>query len=268
MAVYKRLDTEEAKRLRRCYYEDQLFNVLGPVLKHYGEGERELSAVELWTEALGLAGELARSPRPDKEIEYIVAEMSGIYVCLSDNPECRRSDEEAGRTVFLILMTVLYMMHAPMIGQTEKEHSDMIDNLAKIVACHPLRKDFMYRVQLAEDLEEKKNRFVTACDYLREGMVNDVCDHKEECVQLVKDFVDSVKKHGDMDTSKEVKGALHDFNMEQDHLYDEVLMDFSQWMIEKNNEYKGNTFNGAVGAVGCSVDRQIFSQLTQKGNLS
>lgn len=93
---------------------------------------------------------------------------------------------------------------------------------------------------------------------------NEPCNQSEENIQIVTDFVDSVKKHGDMDTFKEVKTALYDFNMEQNHRFDKVLIEFSQWMMNISNEHRINIFNGAVGAVDCNVDRQMFADTSQK----
>lgn len=97
-----------------------------------------------------------------------------------------------------------------------------------------------------------------------ETEINNLCDYTEENNNIVKAFVNSVKMHGDMETLKEVKTALLDFNLEQNHRFDPIVSDLSQWMIKITHEHRVNIFNGAVGAVDCNVDRQMFIKSTRK----
>ena len=263
MAEYKRMEAAEMKRCRRKYYSDQLYVVLSPVLKHYSDSCRELSPVEVWTEALRLAEELAMSPRPDREIKDMAEELAEDYLLWSDTPEQRRTDEEAERTAFLVLMTLLFMLHAPMIGKAGHGCTEIIDNLARVVASHPLCNDFIRRSHVTEEEEEKQDRYVEAFDYLLSDVADDREEDEDVKVEAIQNFVDTAIRHGDETTVKEMKCALSDFNAEQGNIYETPLRDLSNWLMKRNNEKRGDNYYD-VDVVDCQIGKMAVSRLPQK----
>jgi hypothetical protein len=269
MAVYQRITDEEMKRLRRSYYGDQLYNVLCPVMKHYGEGRHELSPVELWTEARRMAGELALSPRPDLEITDMADELAECYRTLSDMPACERTRDEADRTAFLVEMLLLFMLHAPLIGKMGAERDGMIKNLTRVVMVHPLCEDFMGRAWAAEDMEEKQKRYVEAFNYLMEEVTTDEDGCKVLIHDTVKGFIENAMKYNDEEVMKGIIAILTSFNTQKDHLFDDILNELFVWMKEKNKEGRSTNykFYAPVGNAGGVVERQMLAEpaAQQKG---
>lgn len=267
MTIYKRLTDKEVKILRRQYYADQLYIILCPVVMHYSESRYELTPVELWTEALRLARELALSPRPDMEIGDITRELPMLYTTLSDHPTAMRTGEDALRTAFLVEMMLLYMLHSPLINKSEEERgvlrkNDVIRHLTRVVMEHSLCRDFVARTTCEEDREEKQDRYVKAFDYLLTDLIADeeVCDSSK--VAAISHFIDRAMAYGNVNTMRNIMNILNDMNRTEGHPYDDLLHRMFDWISQRSNEgeRRTNNFYGSVASVDCTVDKQLVSE--------
>ncbi|WP_036876350.1 hypothetical protein [Xylanibacter oryzae] len=237
---YKRITDEEAKRLQRQYCEDNLFKLLMPVLEYYGKCCTELSPVEIWTEAMRLTCELVKSEHPEVKIKEVVGLLTNEYLSFSDCSE--RSMEDAERTAFLVLITLLFLLVTKITWQDEQMQHDIILRLAEAVYYHPLREDFMLLVYVGGDTNNAEYHYEKVLKRTSVFMASEPIDSEYVKVTLMQDFINSIKRHGDMETAKEIKGALSDFSRENGHLYDSALDDLSAWEEMKNNEPKGCKF--------------------------
>ena len=141
--------------------KEQLFCILYPTLRRISREFDELTPAEVWHEALAFASRLKRMPRPDMMMEELEEMMYDEYICFeTDGGIVKRSEEQAQRTTFLVMVSMLYMLateNKDLQGDPYKPHCLM---LAEATQHHELCQRFLDDVCETETAEELQGRRV------------------------------------------------------------------------------------------------------------
>ena len=159
--MYKRLAKQDSRWGVFEMMKEQLFCILYPTLRRISRENDELAPAEVWHEALAFASRLKRMPRPDMMMEELEEMMHDEYICFeTDGGIVERSEQQAQRTTFLVMVTMLYMLateNKNLPGEPYKPHCLM---LAEATQHHELRQRFIDEVRVTETAEELQGRRV------------------------------------------------------------------------------------------------------------
>ncbi len=213
--MYKRL----AKQVDRWgtfeMMKEQLFCILYPTLRRISREYDELSPAEVWHEALAFASRLKRMPRPDMMKEELVEMMHDEYICFeSEGGIVERSEEQVQRTMFLVMVTMLYMLateNKNLPGDCYKPHCLM---LADATHDHVLRERFLDEVRETETAEELQGRRV---EMVKMELEAESDENGQTRAQIVDDLVDCALQY-DEDVIKNQILVVSDLN---DHYHGE-----------------------------------------------
>lgn len=173
---------------------DQLFVDMYYALTAFEEEYGELSPVEVWSEALGVAKRLGSSPRPDISIHGECGEMLLRYASFVDGGmEVTRTEDDARRTRMMVLVTVLYMLTSASRRAPDTPGREVCVEIMKVVMPHPQYRRLCEQVRQGEAGEELKGHFVPHSDYVHpdarisDMLDGDTCGEKVECVDEIID---------------------------------------------------------------------------------
>lgn len=159
--MFKRLSKQDDRRALIRLMEEQLFCILYPTLRRISREYDELTPAEVWYEAIDFATQLMRMSRPDMMREDFEEMMHDKYLCFeTDGGNVERSEQQAQRTTFLVMATMLYMLateNKDRPGNPYKPHCLM---LAEATQHHELRQRFLDEVRETETEEELRGRRV------------------------------------------------------------------------------------------------------------
>jgi hypothetical protein len=159
--MYKRLAKQDSRWGVFEMMKEQLFCILYPTLRRISREFDELTPAEMWYEALAFANRLKRMPRPDMMREELEEMLHDEYICFeTDGGIVERSEEQAKRTTFLVMVTMLYMLATENKRLQDDRYKPHCLMLAEATQDHELRQRFIDEVRETETLEELLGRRV------------------------------------------------------------------------------------------------------------
>jgi len=189
--------------------KEQLFCILYPTLRRISREYDELTPAEVWHEALAFASRLKRMPRPDMMREEVEEMMHDEYICFeTDCGIVERSEEQAQRTTFLVMVTMLYMLateNKDLPGDPFKPHCLM---LAEATQHHELLQRFLDEVRETETAEELQGRRV---EMVKMELEAESSEDSQARTQIVNDLVECALQY-DEDVIKNQILVVSDLN--------------------------------------------------------
>ena len=271
--MFKRHDITTKNLLRKRFLANQLFCDMYPSLRKV---EDDLSPTEIWSEALRIVGDFARSPRPELELEDTQEELQQLYSSFLDDSkeEMNRNEEQAKTSVFLVLFTALYMVACAGTTRENHPHQELCKALAKITYSHPLREELWKSIRQTEDEEEKAGRRIETFDLILQTIADESNNDATENIkkEFVSGWVDIVVSMGDVNTFTQTEKTLSRINDRDGHIYDEPLSRLRKeadnhsktmnvegdYVVEKN---VGNAVGYVMpGATGISVNDKAIDE--------
>lgn len=141
--------------------EEQLFCILYPALRSISREYDELSPAEVWHEAIRYGNDVKKWPRPDMmgdELEDMLHEEYSQFE--TDEGIVERNDEQTQRTMFLVMVTMLYILATESKNLPDNPYKSHCLMLAEATQDHALRERFLNKVCETETSEELKGRRV------------------------------------------------------------------------------------------------------------
>ncbi len=192
---------------------EQLFCVLYPALHEMSRRYDELLPAEIYDEAMRLSRFLMDVPRPDLIKDEVTEMMRVRYAVFEQDAETtQRTDEEIGRTSFLVMVVALYQLVVINKRQEVGRHEERCQMLAEMTFQHELLHDFMERVRETEDEEELKGKRVQIVNLM---IQEDEVD-KDGLIDMI---VDCSLQYKDDVIEKNLL-VLSDVNDQNNHRYD------------------------------------------------
>lgn len=186
--MYKRQAKQDSRWGVFEMMKEQLFCILYPTLRRISREFDELIPAEVWHEALAFASQLKRMPRPDMMREELEEMMHDEYICFETNGSIvKRSEQQAQRTTFLVMMTMLYMLATENKNLPDDPYKPHCLMLAEATQHHELRQRFLDEVRETETAEELQGRRVEMVKMELEAESNEDCLTR---TQIVNDLVD------------------------------------------------------------------------------
>lgn len=215
-------------------FDDQLFCNMFGTLKDIADEYTDLCPVELWQEAQAALPPFTVSRRPDLSIHILKEELDERYRSFMDNgTETIRSQEDAERTTFLVLMTAMYMLVAGSGNTSDNPYRTHCEALAGATRSHPLLERLWEGIRETENEEELAGRKVDAVNYLLDTN-NKSADEQQ---QIMAEVVNSALKCS-VDTIERQMAVISMVNRMHNGLFDEHLKALEEGLEDKS---KGRT---------------------------
>ena len=197
---------------------EQLFCILYPTIRSISREYDELTPAEVWHEAVAFANMLKQMPRPDLMMEELEEMMIDKYLCFeADGRMAQRSEQQARRTTFLVMVTMLYMLATENKVSPEQPYKPHCLMLAEATQSHELRQRFMDEVRKTETAEELKGRRVEMVKMELEAVSGADVSARQ---QIVSDMVDCAMQY-DEEVIKNQVLVLGDLNTQYNNEFAE-----------------------------------------------
>ncbi len=172
--MYKRRSKDENRRGVFKIMQEQLFCILYPTLHRICKEFDELTPAEVWYEAIDYTRKVKLWPRPDMMREELEDILHDEYICFETaDGIVKRSEEQARRTMFLIMVTMLYILATESKNLPDRPYKPHCLMLAEATQNHELRERFLDEVRETETAEELKGRRVEMIKMMLEAESND-----------------------------------------------------------------------------------------------
>jgi hypothetical protein len=222
--MFKRQDAATRSRLRKEYLANQLFCDMYPSLRQV---KGDLTPTEIWSEALRIVEDFARSSRPELEVDEIKEELELHYSTFLDDSEVgiKRDRLQIQTSVFLILFTAFYIVACAGTSIECHPHHDLCVALAKATYSHPLREKLWKSVRQTEDEEEMAGRRIETFDMMLQDVTEEAADNvkNETKREFVSGCVDEIIKMQNAEAFTQAERVLSRINDRDGHLYDAEL---------------------------------------------
>ena len=155
--MYQRLDSIALNNLISLYVEDRVFQLLSPTLRELSTKYNEITPVEVWSEALSVAGRLKNiKSRRDIVIDQIWSEMLEKYraFCFESGKVVERDEESSMRTSSIVMTTVIFMLSRT-TKDDDNPHQKILERMCTILSGNPIAN---YIVKSAEENEVVEDR--------------------------------------------------------------------------------------------------------------
>ena len=225
--MFKRINNQKEKLLRRKYLMSQLFCDMLPALRWVYKEYEDLSPIEAWSEALNECKELNNYPRQDLVIDDIAIDLEKRYKVFIDEEgtETYRNTDDAKRSAFIVLVIMLYQLVCVSFQREHHPREELCKALARVTFLYPLREKFCSLIRQSEDEEEQAGRRIEAFDIMMELTLSDE-DEKEESNQKKVEGIDELVEEAlsmDVDAMKDIELALGRMNDRDGKIYDKQL---------------------------------------------
>ena len=159
--MYKRRSKEESRWGVFEVMKEQLFCILYPTLLRICKEFNELTPTEVWYEAIDYSRKVKQWPRPDMMREELEDILNDEYIRFETaDGVVERSEEQAQRTMFLVMVTMLYILATESKNLPDNPYKPHCLMLAEATQNHALRERFLNEVRETETAEELKGRCV------------------------------------------------------------------------------------------------------------
>lgn len=146
-------------------FADSLFCTFSEVFDSLCVEDNDLSAVEIWSEALNVVSKLSNSKRGDLLVSRIRSDLIQKYSSmLIDGHIVERSDQQANDTCIKVLTCVLYMICS--CDNWRIDYWSIACKIGTFVFTSPLFFELFRRQRISESFEEKNGNPVPDIDYL------------------------------------------------------------------------------------------------------
>lgn len=249
------------------YMSEQLYCILYRTLHRLSKEYNELTPSEVWREACHFAAELKEMPRPDMmmdELKEMLLERYSEFKTI--DYVIQRTAEEAERTTFIVMSTMLYILATENKNQPDNNYSQHCSMLAMATYEHELRERFQAEVRLTEDEEEKKGRFVEMVNLelddidngdgeghtqLMDNLVDCACEYSKETIEK------TIVVVGEMNARYNGKFACQEQRLRDALKQKQIVQQLNvagDYVVEKNveNEVK----HVETGATGIIIERE------------
>lgn len=231
--MYKRIEKKIRNKCMMELIDEQLFCNMFGALQSIEREYADLSPAEVWREARLSLPSFAETARPDFFVKILREELEERYKSFVDNEtETVRSAEEVERTVFLVLMVMMYMLVSGAGTTSTNIYRKHCEALASETKDHPLLEKFWLEVRETEDKEEQLGRRVGVVNYLLDtGDVDK--NHKEEQQQVMAELVNCTLNCS-TDTIEKQIAVVGMVNRRHEGLFDKHLEALEQGLKDKN----------------------------------
>lgn len=207
--MFKRVSSQGCRWGMFEMMKEQLFCILYPTLRRISREFDELTPAEVWYEALAFANRLKRMPRPDMMREELEELMHDEYICFeTDGGIVERSEEQAQRTTFLVMVTMLYMLATENKNLPDDRYKSHCLMLAEATQNHELLQRFLDEVRETETAEELQGRRV---EMIKMELEVESDEHGLTRAQIINDLVDCALQY-DEEVIKNQIFVLSDLN--------------------------------------------------------
>lgn len=246
--MYRRLAEQDSRWGVFEMMKEQLFCILFPTLRRISREYDDLTPAEVWNEALAFASRLKRMPRPDMMREEMEEMMHDEYICFeTDGGIVERSEQQAQRTTFLVMVTMLYMLateNKNLPGDPYKPHCLM---LAEATQNHELLQRFIDEVRETETAEELQGRRV---EMVKMELEAESSEDSQARTQIVNDLVDCALQY-DEDVIKNHILVVSDLNEQYNGEFakqEQRLKDALKKLVNKHSTViNGNVTGDVIG---------------------
>lgn len=159
-----RLSEELIISKQERYFNDILFCTVSDILDRFSSEDDDLSAVEIWSEALHVVSKLSRSKRPELLVSSLRNQLLRRYSVFKDEAgeQSKRTKEQASATSDKVLICVLYMLCT---GSDWSQHRALALKIGALVAGSPMLLEFYKKQRIAEAIEEAEGHPIEVFDY-------------------------------------------------------------------------------------------------------
>ena len=285
--MYKRLAKQDSRWGVFEMMKEQLFCILYPTLRRISREFDELTPSEVWHEALAFSSRLKRMPRPDMMREELEEMMHDEYICFETGGGIvERSEQQAQRTTFLVMVTMLYMLATENKNLPDNPYKTHCLMLADATQHHELLQRFLDEVRDTETTEELQGRRVEMVkmelesesgkdDLVRSQIINDLV----ECaLQYDEDVIkNQILVLGDLnhqyanefeEQEQRLKGALK--KLVKSAHEGEAIQEQTE-MLKKNLKEPRTQINNTFELVGkkeTNIDKNYGPNIENNGTLS
>lgn len=231
--MYKRIEKKIRNKCMMELLDEQLFCNMFGTLQSIEREYADLSPVEVWHEARMSLHTFVETTRPDFYIKILREELEERYESFVDNEtETVRNTEEVERTVFLVMMVMMYMLVSGAKSNSENNYREYCEALADETKDHPLLERLWLEVRETEDKEEQLGRRVGVVNYLLDtGGVDN--SHKEEQQQVMAELVNCTLNCSVNTIEKQI-AVVGMVNRRHEGLFDKHLEALEQGLKDKN----------------------------------
>ena len=228
--MFERIEKKIRNELLMKLFNEQLFCNMFITLKNIGEEYADLSPVEVWQEARLNLSCFIDSARPDFSIHILKEELTERYRVFSDNEkEIDRKQEDADSTVFIVLMTMMYILVSSSATNEENPYKLHCRALADATKDHPLLVRLWQGIRDVEDEEEQLGRKVGVVNYL----IDTNNKSTEEQQQIMAEVVNSALKCS-TDTIEKQITVISMVNRNHNGLFNEHLKALEEGLEDKS----------------------------------
>lgn len=231
--MYKRIDRKIRNKHMIELLREQLFCNMFATLRSIGEEYEDLSPVEVWLEARFALSTFAKTERPEIYITTLREELEERYGSfIDDEAEIIRNAEEVKRTVFLVMMVMIYMFVSGAESASTNSYRNHCEALANETKDHPLLQRLWQGVRETESKEEQSERRVGVVNYLLNTESTEFED-KEVLQQLIAELVNFTLKCS-VDTIEKMIALVALINVKHNGLFNKHIEVLEQGLIDKN----------------------------------
>ena len=231
--MYKRIDKKIRNKWMMELLNEQLFcNMFGTlqsIEREYGD----LSPAEVWYEAKETLSIFVQATRPDLSIGILKEGLKERYESFLDNDtETIRNTEDVDRSIFLVLMVMMYMLVSSAETTSANIYRKHCEALANETKDHPLLERFWLEVRSTEDKEEQLGRKVGIVHYLldKEGLDD---NSNEEQQQVMAELVNCTLNCSTNTIERQI-AVVGMVNRKHGGLFDKHLEVLEQGLKDKN----------------------------------
>lgn len=243
----KRISYKERRRVALELLNDQLFCDMHQTLTEIGDEYNNLSAPEVWVEAISFLQDYCKNSHPADTIALLTEEMEDRYGTFEENGNRKMKNEEDVRlTIFLVMGTMLYMLCAEAKDKDDSLYKEHCQVLAKATLNHPLRVKFTESIKAKEDIEEKAGRRVGVVNYLLEEAsynLNNFAEIQQAQDEIMHKLVDVVLDMDDNIIAAHER-SLGRLSRNLNHRFEHHLERLADKSKERVDQKGGDTFYG------------------------
>lgn len=235
--MYKRKEKKIIRKKTMELFKEQLFCNMFATLQSIEKEYAELSPVEVWIEAHMALLDFAVSVRPDFAVGMLKEDLTERYEIFADaGTETIRNEEEVDRTVFLVMMTMMYILVSSASCNDENLYKEHCKALAGVTKDHPMLERVWLGIRCSEEEEEKAGRKMEVVNYLLDVNASEDPGWEiyTEQQKLVGDLVNHALEYS-IDTMEKQIVVLSDLNERRGHVFDEQLQILRQGVKDKRD---------------------------------
>ena len=216
--MFKRVSCQDSRWGVFEMMKEPLFCILYPTLRRISHEFDELTPAEVWYEALAFASRLKRVPRPDMMREELEEMMHDEYICFETGDGfVKRSEEQAQRTTFLVMVTMLYILATENKNLQDDCYKPHCLMLAEATQHNELRQRFLDEVRETETAEELQGRRV---EMVKMELEDESSKDGMTRTQIINDLVNCALQY-DEDVIKNQILVLGDLNHQYSNEFEE-----------------------------------------------